>query len=240
MDFWIMPAYTQHDDFITVPDARMLAFEEAQQLLTRQNLRVKKLEARYQPEIPRDAVIAQDPAPNSQVKPGRHIYLKVNSGELEKISVPDLHDLSRRQAINLIAANRLKLGGVLRDTMPSPYKNIVTVQSPKPGMLVIPGAPVTIWISDGLGTKHVKVPDVTGMDINAAELTLLNEKLRMIILPDSVTEREPVVDMLDTIQRQSPPSGTDVPEGSEIRTFVHPSSELLNLSVDSLDVDTVQ
>ncbi len=220
-DHLIMPAYTRHNVTVTVPDTRNLDFAEAERILHQADLRVKTVVERFLPNLPRNIVLAQDPPPSVKVKPGRQIYLTVNSGRQMMVAVPNLKDLSLRQAKHRIAASRLTLGAVQRDTLPSPYQNIITRQSPEPGDSLAPGTAVALWISGGLGNQRIQVPDLAGLHIDQAERALLQAKLRLIILTDPNIPEAAV----DTVQRQIPPPGVSVPEGSEIRVFARLSAD---------------
>lgn len=221
VDFLVMPSYTRHNVTVSVPDARNLDYAEAENILTAADLRVKRVVERYLANQPRNIVLAQDPPPNTKVKPGRHVYLTVNSGRQTLVAVPDLKDLSLRQAKNRIASSRLILGAVQRDTLPSPYQNIVTRQNPASGDSLIPGTAVNLWISGGLGDQRIQVPDLTGLHIDQAEHALLRAKLRLIVLTDPGIPATAI----DTVQRQTPPPGVSVPEGSEIRVFARLSAD---------------
>ena len=126
VDHLVMPAYTRHDVTVVVPDTRGLGIDQADSLLTNSNLEIRHVVAPYAPGLPRNAVVAQDPEPFSLVKPGRRVYLYVNSGQVPMVIVPTLYDLSIRQARTTLLGSKLTVGAVLRDTMPSPYQNTVT------------------------------------------------------------------------------------------------------------------
>ena len=216
LDNLIMPAYTRHDTVVQVPDLRGLPSAEADSLLLVHDLDVRHVVAPYVATIERDAVIDQDPRPLSYVKPGRRIYLQVNSGQVPMVVVPTLYDLSIRQARTTLLSSKLTVGAVLRDTMPSPYQNTVTRQTPQPGDSVVVGSAVDLWISSGLGTSVTKVPEIIGEQIEEADFLLRRARLQFVLfeVPD------PGNAFPNTVVRIIPPPGSDLPEGSEIRLFV--------------------
>jgi beta-lactam-binding protein with PASTA domain len=210
----IMPSYTRHNAAVYVPETRGLPFDQASAVLARNNLEARVSAKRHLPDVPRDAVISQDPPPSTPVKPGRHVYLVVNSGDIPLVEVPDLRDMSVRQARNSLLSANLAPGAVLEDSLPSPFRNTITRHDPAAGDSVAAGTHVTMWISTGLGSAIRQVPDVTGLTVEEARTILSSFGLRLVVLDDPSVELEP-----DVIERTSPEPGTEVPEGSEIRAF---------------------
>ncbi|HEX7069389.1 MAG TPA: PASTA domain-containing protein, partial [Rhodothermales bacterium] len=147
------------------------------------------------------------------------VYLTVNSGETPTVTVPRLEGFSPREASNQLRAVGLALGEVRADSIPHPYQNTVTRQSPAPGAVVREGESVTIWVSTGPGDEWVTVPSVTGMTVSEAQQLLLEEyKLRSRILgaPDDL-EPEELGQMVITRQSNE---GARVRQGYEVRLHV--------------------
>lgn len=69
------------------------------------------------------SVLKQDPAPGEKVKKGRKVYLTVATDEPPTIKMPELHDVSLRQAQIMLEAQGLVLSNVIEK--PSPYENAV-------------------------------------------------------------------------------------------------------------------
>lgn len=216
IDKVMMPGYTRHGTTVRLPDVHDLNYDEAVQLLRSQSLRAEKLTRGYDPNRPRDVVVDQSPPPNALVKPGRRVYLTVNTGEIPMVSVPRVIDVSLREAENRMQALGLRVTQTLPDSIPSPHSNTVTRQVPAPGTRVQEGTEVTLYYSTGLGDRYVTVPDVTGLGIEEAESMLLRRKLRAVVvgLDEYTALGEP------TIVRQSREAGTRVREGFELRLFV--------------------
>ncbi|ARA93798.1 hypothetical protein AWN76_011915 [Rhodothermaceae bacterium RA] len=230
----IMPAYTRHDVAVTVPDVRNQPFEEARQILARYDLQAERDVQRFNPNLPRDVVIDQNPPAASQVKPGRRIYLTVNSGRTPMVTLPNVVNLSLREASYRLQALGLTVQDVRPDSIPSPHRNTVTRQDPAPGDSLAKGSSVTLWYSTGLGDRYVDVPDVVGLQVEAARRQLLQQKLRSVVVdaPARVhaggdgTTPPSVPDSTLVVVRQSQEPGTRVREGFEIRLFVDVADSL--------------
>ena len=209
VDTWIMPTYTRQDTELVVPDVRQMPYEEAERLLSEQNLQVERENQRFNPNLPRDMVVDQKPPPRATVKPGRRIYLTVNSGTVPMVQVPSVEGVSLREARNRMATVGLHVEEVLPDSIPSPAPNTVTRQEPAPGETVPQGSGVKLWYSTGLGEAYVTVPKVTGMTTEQARVFLLEHRLRSVVIGEAT----------GTVKKQSPEPGTSVREGFEVRLF---------------------
>jgi len=71
-------------------------------------------------------VLKQDPHVGEMVKKGRKVYLTVASSTPPKVIMPQLEDVSLRQAEIMLKAIGLELGSVIYK--PSPYENAVLEQ----------------------------------------------------------------------------------------------------------------
>lgn len=236
VDAVIMPSYTRHGVSVQMPNVQNQPFSEAKQALQAKNLRVNRQAGRYNPNVPRDIVVDQNPPPTASVKPGRRVYLTVNAGEARMVTLPDLSGTSLREARNRLTTLGLTVDTVQADSIPSPYPNTVTRQQPAPGDSLRAGKGVALWYSQGLGTERVRVPDLRGLPMDAAQRRLLRQKLRWVVVdtssitvrPDS--ERTPIA--TDTIQQQrfvrnqGRAPGEAVRAGTEVRLYPTSDSTL--------------
>ena len=218
IDKSFMPTYVRHDAYVTVPDVHNLTVEDARATLSRIDLDVEVKSNRYNPQLPRDVVVDQNPDALEQVKPGRRIYITINTGASPESTVPSLVGISLKEAINRLNASGLRAedSDIQPDSIPHPYNNMVTKQFPEPGKIVDEGARVRLWYSTGLGSNYVTVPNLVGMNAREAQGILLNRKLRSVVLGGNSA---PDIARMP-IERQSHPEGTRLKEGSEIRLFV--------------------
>lgn len=210
VDDVLMPGYTRHDVAIQVPDVMSMPFEAAVERLAEADLTAEEYVLR-KPNLPRDTVIDQRPHAGALVKPGRRVYLTVNTGDTTTVSVPRVIGLSLREAQSRMVILGLTVPEVLPDSIPASHANTVTRQEPEPGERVPHGTDITLWYSTGLGDAYVEVPDLTGMPTDEAQELLLRLRLRSVVLGDETADAVPLV--LD----HDPEAGTRVREGTEIR-----------------------
>ncbi len=215
---WLMPKITRQADdlLVAVPSVINRPPEQASSDLEALGLHVVLETEQYNPAYPANVIVDQNPEPSALVKPDRHIYLTVNSGELRRVVVPNVFGFSIREAENRLRVQGLRIEEALPDSIPAPHRNTVTGQEPPAGDTLEAGASVTLWYSTGLGAAYSAIPDIVGMDIEQARDSLLALQLRAIVIgaPDSLADPN-APDTL--VLRQSPGPGTQVRAGSEVR-----------------------
>lgn len=252
IDSVIMPSYTRHDLAVQVPDVENRPYQKAKQLMEQQDLTVKRQVGRYNPNVPRETVVDQNPPPSSSVKPERRVYLTVNAGDVPTVSVPDLNGISVREAKNRISSLGLKPGTIDPDSLPSPYPNTITRQDPEPGDSLKKGGIVDLWFSTGLGQDTVQVPGVKGRSVEEARRRLHQQKLRAVVVnsrtsgteedksPSDVSQSADTSGVRQFVRRQSRPPNAKVKAGTEIRLFTtSDSTEVPDPETVSQDTTTV-
>lgn len=210
-----MPAYTRHGAGVAVPRVLRQDFSAAQSRLEGDGFVVQKMTRRFDPARPRGEVVEQEPLAGTEVKPGRVVYLTVNEGVRPRVRVPSLVGASLREARSRIQGLGLRVAEERPDTIPSPYKNTVTQQTPAIGDSVATGARVTLWYSTGPSDTYETVPNVVGMSIREARAELLRNRLRALVVDAKGMDGESML-----VVRQSREPGTSVRGGYEVRLFV--------------------
>lgn len=176
LDFVIMPAYTNYNEGVTVPDITQVSLEEAQEQLTSYGLRFEVTERRSNTAYPADYVIDQMPAAAEIVKPNRKVYLTVNTESNPTVEVPRVLDLSLRNAQVQLENYGLRVGTISH--ISSRFKNVVR-QSVKPNKTVPKGTVIDLSVGDGLGEKVVEIPNIQGLRLSEAQQKLQEVGLRI-------------------------------------------------------------
>lgn len=169
-DKFIMPAYTNFNEGVTVPDVTSISLAEAESLLTSYGLRFEVTDRRANAAFPADYVIDQNPAPSIIVKPNRKIYLTVNTEVKPQVEVPNVVDLSLRNAEIQLQNYGLQVG--TRSYESSRFKNVILRQSIPEGATVEKGTVVDLVVSDGLGDEMMPVPEIIGLSLTEAQVKL--------------------------------------------------------------------
>ncbi len=212
----LMPKLTRQGAHLQVPNVINRPYEQARNDLEALGLHVERIVQQYNPAFARDVVVDQNPVPSALVKPDRHIYLTINSGELRNVVVSDVVGLSLREAVNRLSAQGLHIEETLPDSIPAPNRNTVTGQRPPAGDTLTEGASISLWYSTGLGIGYSTIPDIIGLTVNQARDSLLSLQLRSIVIsaPDSLSDPSTPDSF---VLRQSPAPGTRVRAGFEVR-----------------------
>lgn len=111
--FWGLNQYTQHGKHTQVPDIEALSLETVASVLEQYELRYEVLDsAKFNPNYPPFSVIEQLPTAGSDVKQGRKIYLTVNPSGYRKLSVPNVIQVTKRNAETRLIAVGFELGEI--------------------------------------------------------------------------------------------------------------------------------
>ncbi len=96
---------TNHGEFVEVPDLSKLSLMEMRTKIENANLRYEVLDsANYNPDYPRFSVIEQNPLAGNKVKKNRKIYVTVNPSGYKKVTVPNIIQVTQRNASSMLRA----------------------------------------------------------------------------------------------------------------------------------------
>lgn len=177
LDRYIMPLYTSYGHGITVPDITRMPLDEATARLESRGLRHELAAKRSNDAFPPDFVIDQTPNAGMIVKPNRKVYITVNATSTPTVAVPEVQNLSLRNATIQLSNSGLQLGNVTYES--SRFRNSVLRQSIPAGRRVDQNTTVDLIVGDGLGSSRVRVPDITNMHLTEAQNTIRGAGLRV-------------------------------------------------------------
>ncbi len=177
LDKLIMPNYTKYNEGVTVPDVTKLSLEEAENILQKIGLRYEVADRRANSAFPANYVIDQAPSASILVKPNRKIYLTVNASVKPKVIVPNVVNLSLRNAQVQLQNYGFEIGAISYES--SRFKNTVLRQSINEGAVVDRGISIDLVVSDGLGDKIVTIPPIVGLRLPDAQFKLREAGLRV-------------------------------------------------------------
>ncbi len=104
--------YTRHNEHVDVPNVKGEKIETAIEKIESAGLRYEIFDSVYSDDFKKDAITEQDPDPGSKVKPGRIIYLTLNSLDVPMVKVPKLTDQSLALTKAMIKSAGFKLGEI--------------------------------------------------------------------------------------------------------------------------------
>lgn len=177
--------YTRHGKEITVPVVYGMTMQEVQKAGYDVNFDFFIIDSLHDDRYEAGSVVIQDPLPGAKVKKGRNIYVSVVASSPETVLMPNLKDLTLRQALKLLTTARLRPGKLIYQ--PSFDKNAVLEQlyqgdTVLPGEALLKGSAIDLVIGTGDNEYQIKVPFLIGKtreeaiyDINIASFNLGKE-----------------------------------------------------------------
>lgn len=222
--------YTNHGSSEKVPNLKGTTLEEARIMLKRHNLEAEIIDSVYLKDKKQGTIIEQNPAPNSIVKPGRPIYLIINSKSARKITLPDVRDVSLRQAEAMIKSMGVNIATV--QYAPSEYRDLVLDikykgQTLLPGSKIPEGSSVVLIAGDGYGGGTSSgVPSVKGLDLKSATEIINASNFLMGGIIYDVTPNGNEDQYI--VYQQRPEPGDPVSTGTAIDLFLSKDRSRLN------------
>lgn len=180
--------YTHHGEAYKVPSLLGLTPAQIEQLTTISNFDVIIIDSVFDSRQPKGTVLIQDPVPDSYVKKNRKIYLTTVAVLPEQVKMPNLVDLTLRQAKATIETYGLRLGQV--NYVPDIAANAVLAQYHKgktiePGHELLKGSVIDLKVGEEAGSGRYPVPFLIGKTKAEAEALL---KKYYFVLGDEVFE----------------------------------------------------
>ena len=214
--FWLKD-YTEHGVEVEVADVRGMVEAEAKPILEAQKLTLVVIDSTYTDKVPFGTIVEQDPKPASHAKHGRSVYVTINATTKRQVVMPDMQDMSYRQAETTLRGMGLKVDTIY-DYEPSAYKDLVLDikckgVSVKPGDKIPVGTKVRLVVGYGRGTEQVEVPSIIGMTLQEARSVLLSHRLTVGAVYFDEPEQEGVAQY---IYRQTPAAGAELLEGETV------------------------
>jgi beta-lactam-binding protein with PASTA domain len=210
--------YTQHGVEITVPEITELYLEEARIILESEGLHIEVIDSTYSTKVPQGTIVEQTPLAGSKVKHGRTIYVIQNAQMRRPVVLPELRDMSLRQAKATLSSLGLVIDSIAYE--PSAYRDIVLDirmgdSIINAGTRVSEGSPVLLIVGKGQGTEEVTIPTVVGKSLDDARSWLLSHALTVGIVQYDIPPTEENK-LQYIVYSQEPASGTVVVEGTSV------------------------
>ncbi len=164
--FRSLDSYTRHGEVYIVPDftgqASKFVINQYKDLFN-----FVLLDSVYVKDLPKGAIVQQNPLPGSKVKSGRNIYYVIVAMMPEQVVMPNLRNLSLRQAMVLLEKEGLGLNQLLyidhfakNAVIEQQYLNEVI----EPGTILFKGQSIDLILGNGNSRDTLTpMPFLTGM-----------------------------------------------------------------------------
>ena len=215
--------FTKHGEQVAVPDVTGLYVEEADVLLKKQDLSYQVVDSVYVRDKLQGEILEQIPRAESNVKTGRTIYLTINSKSDKMIILPQVQNVSYRQARATLEAIGFVVSNI--EYKPSEFPDLVmgirVGQTPvRAGDRLRAGASVVLIVGSQTQGETAVAPDLIGFTQSAAEQLILQNNF----VVGSVDFDVPPTNEADKanyfVYRQSPEPTTSYELGRRINIWL--------------------
>lgn len=229
--------YTNHGEAIKVPNLVGLYENEAEEAIKHTGLTFEIIDSVYTRDAKPGIIVEQTPNQGLSVKDGRVVYLTINAKQKRAITIPNLINVSQRQATYTLTSLGFNIGNV--EIIPSEYTDLVldikyNGISLKEGDKVPDGATLSLSVgrSDSVyNGEMVIVPSLIGLSINEAEKIIANNNLVVGYIgfdnPQPSTDKEK---LSYKIYRQMPPVTEQVVPGKRVDLWLSKDPQKLQQS----------
>ena len=157
--------YTRHGQSINVPKVMGMPVEAAEELLDDQDLEMVIIDSVYDEDQKTNTIVEQDPAFDAKVKPGRKVYVSINTGIKPKVRMPKLINGSSNLAKVLLQNVGLRLGKI--DSVKSSFGPGLVIRQRYNGRDIAPNMPLDKGaIIDIVVSKKMSLADTTMIESN--------------------------------------------------------------------------
>lgn len=181
LTFKWLDRFTRHGQELVVPDMVGMNYDDAVEQY-QDSYTFVLIDSIYVKDFPDGAVYQQNPAPGSKVKQGRNLYILRTTIAPEIVPMPNLRNLSLRQAMVTLNTVGLKVDKL--EFIEYFARNAVVEQKLKDEVIepktdVVKGSAITLVVGLGRGDKNTNVPDLVGVNIAEVKNSLNNASLNI-------------------------------------------------------------
>ncbi len=178
----LLNAYTRHGSSIVVPDFKGVSLATLDDFASDHDVEYIINDSLYDYSMTKGTVALQDPKPGTRVKKNRIIYLTVVARKPEQVAMPNLVDLTMRQAASMLETYGLKTGSLTY--VPDIAHNAVLRQKYKgveikAGTMIEKGSRIDLVLGQDKENTSTGVPDLFGKTQSEASELLREASLNI-------------------------------------------------------------
>lgn len=242
--FFSMGVGTRHSARRTVPAFSGLSFEEAQQKAREYNLKIEVNDSLFIAEYPGGVVLDQLPKEGAIVKPGRKIYVTLNSFRQRMVDVPYVAGRSLRHATNMLTAAGLTIKRI--DYTRDLATNYVLAQYlgekkvlENSELKAEKGSGLILQVGVAANARPLVTPPVIGRNLNEAKSRLWESGLNIgkVVYDSGI----PAIDRARAkVYSQSIKPGKNTSYGSTISLYLTLDAKKIQAALDGHDVKALE
>jgi len=144
--------YTHHNEAVEVPDVKGLSIEEGAAFFQNNGLRYDVIDSVFSKNVAPGSIVELSPKAGSKVKEGRIVYVTINATTSQMAVIPEIEDLSFRQAYALLQS--LGFTAIETKYVPGIYKDLalgieVNERIIQPGEMLPLASSLVLIVSSG-------------------------------------------------------------------------------------------
>ena len=117
-----LDSYTHHNQAVVVPDVKGMKLEDAAEFFGNNKLRYNVIDSVFSKDVAPGSIVELVPGVGSKVKEGRIVFVTINALTSQMAVIPEVEDLSFRQAYALLRARGFS--SVEIEYVPGDYKDL--------------------------------------------------------------------------------------------------------------------
>lgn len=223
--------FTRHNSYKHVPDFINITLEEAQRLAKKDRLNIEINDSLYIPSSDPGIILEQRPVAGTEVKPGRRIYVTINSSQQKLTDVPYVTGYSLRQAKNILETAGLEIerliyiNDIATNNILEQKAGNKTITANKTIQAYV-GSGITLTVGKSSGNEMTSIPRVVGLPLREAKSRIWEAGLNVgkVNMEEGIDHR---TIRQARVYRQTPDQGRRTGLGTEVSIY---------LSLDSLTV----
>ena len=226
--FFSLGFYTNHGSGIPVPKVTGLSVENAIQRLSNEGFKYE-IDSIFRDDMAPGTITEQDPDAGTSVKENRVIYLTMVTRRAPPVNLPEVEQTPYISAAATLASYGLKI----KDTVYKPdiARDMVLEvryagQAIKAGTKIPKGSAVELVLGDGAGASEVDIPELVGLDLDAARFAIKGSGGLTLGIIQSKT---PIIDSSNAVVIGQSPMKTDsvtkVSIGTRINLVIAPGKK---------------
>ena len=162
--FRSLDGYTRHDKVYTMPNFIGQNYLEVQEEYDH-DFNFILIDSVYPKGEEPGSIVQQDPLPDSKVKKGRNVYCIIVAVMPEKTEMPNLKNLSLRQAVGTLESNGLEVDKLIYEdyfAKNAVIEQLYQDQVIEPGAEIVKGSKISLRVGFGQDKKKIEIPNLIG------------------------------------------------------------------------------
>lgn len=220
----LLNVFTRHNSHKEVPDFTSINIVDAKKMARKNRLRIEINDSLYVTSFEPGAILEQKPTAGTKVKPGRRIYVTINSSQQKMADVPYVTGYSLRQAKNILETAGFEIAELIyvndiatNNVLEERYHSDIIRPGRKTQAPV--GSGITLTVGKSSGAASVAIPRVVGLPIRNAKGRLWESGLNVgkVDIDGNIDPREL---RNARVYRQIPEQGLRGTLGTEVTLYI--------------------